>query len=82
MSDNSVHVDPNALIRVQSSNQSGQEFPIGDNSLTVTATDEAGNVGICSFLILVRGNYFLGDSLFVNNLYNDISSEFKMAQHD
>ena len=55
MTDNSIKVDPNALIRVQSSNQSGQEFPIGDNVVKVTATDEAGNVGICSFHILVRG---------------------------
>lgn len=68
MTDNSIQVDPNALIRVQPSNQSGEEFPIGDNAVQVTATDEAGNVGTCSFLILVRGNYFLGDSLFVYNI--------------
>lgn len=54
VTDNSIQVDPNALIRVQSSNQSGEEFPIGDNAVKVTATDEAGNVGTCSFLILVR----------------------------
>lgn len=42
MTDNSVQVDPNAVIRIRSSNQSGQELPIGGNVVKVTATDEAG----------------------------------------
>ena len=57
MTDNSVQVDPNAVILVRSSNQSGQELPIGNNAIKVTATDEAGNMNSCSFNIVVRGNY-------------------------
>ena len=57
VTDNSVQVDSNAVIRVRSSNQSGHEFPIGDNVVKVTATDEAGNMNMCNFHIVVRGNY-------------------------
>ena len=49
MTDNSVQVDPNAVILVRSSNQSGEELPIGTNVIRVTATDEAGNTDSCSF---------------------------------
>ncbi|XP_020602922.1 sushi, von Willebrand factor type A, EGF and pentraxin domain-containing protein 1-like [Orbicella faveolata] len=54
VTDNSVQVDPNAVIRIRSSNQSGQELPIGGNVVKVTATDEAGNMATCSFHIVVR----------------------------
>lgn len=66
MTDNSVQVDPNAVILVRSSNQSGQELPIGTNAVKVTATDEAGNMDSCSFSIVVRGNYYT----YVNLVYN------------
>jgi len=58
VTDNSVQVNPNAVIHVRSSNQSGREFPIGANVVKVTATDEAGNIAKCSFHIVVRGNYW------------------------
>ena len=56
MSDNSVDVDPQAVIKVQSSHQSPVDvFPIGLNTVIVTATDEAGNTEDCIFLIQVEG---------------------------
>ncbi|KAL9973289.1 hypothetical protein ACROYT_G019721 [Oculina patagonica] len=54
VNDNSVDVDSNAVIQVQSSHQSGQEFPIGGTVVKITATDEAGNVATCSFHVEVR----------------------------
>ena len=63
MTDNSVQVDPNAVILVRSSNQSGEELPIGTNVIRVTATDEAGNTDSCSFNIVVRGNYYTHEKL-------------------
>jgi len=68
VTDNSVQVDPNAVIQVRSSNQSGQEFPIGANVVKVTATDEAGNIATCSFHIAVRGKYFLHRRIFGYNI--------------
>ena len=59
VTDNSVEVNPNAVIRVRSSHESGKELPIGDNVVKVTAADEAGNMGGCSFRIVVRGNYYI-----------------------
>ncbi|KAL9973280.1 hypothetical protein ACROYT_G019711, partial [Oculina patagonica] len=54
VNDNSVDVDSNAVIQVQSSHQSGQEFFIGITVVKITATDEAGNVATCSFSIEVK----------------------------
>ena len=62
VTDNSVLVDPNAEIVLRSTNESGQEFPIGDTVIKVTAADEAGNMAACYFLIEVRGNYYTGES--------------------
>lgn len=57
MTDNSVvEVDPNSVIRVRSSHESGQELPIGGTSITVNATDDAGNTETCTFYVHVRGN--------------------------
>ena len=69
MTDNSVLVDPNAEIMLRSTNESGQEFPIGNTVVKVTATDEAGNMAACYFLIEVRGNYYTGESWFIYNIY-------------
>jgi len=68
VTDNSVQVDPNAVIRIRSSNQSGQELPIGGNVVKVTATDEAGNMATCSFHIVVRGNYYIKENLCLQYL--------------
>ena len=59
VTDNSVEVDPNAVIRVQSSHESGQEFPIGDTLIRVNATDETGNTETCVFNIHVIGNWLI-----------------------
>jgi len=56
VTDNSVEVDPNAVIRVRSSHESGQELPIGDTVIRVDATDDAGNNAVCIFFVKVRGN--------------------------
>ena len=68
MADNSIQVDPNAVILVRSSNQSGQELPIGTNAVKVTATDEAGNTDGCSFNVIVRGNYYTLENLCLQYL--------------
>jgi len=54
VTDNSVEVDPNAVIRVRSSHESGQELPIGDTVIRVDATDDAGNNAVCIFFVKVR----------------------------
>ncbi len=56
MTDNSVDVDPNSVIQVRSSHESGQELPIGRTAIRVTATDQAGNVASCDFDVEVKGN--------------------------
>lgn len=56
VTDNSVEVDPNAVIRVRSSHESGQELPIGDTLIRVNATDETGNTETCVFNVHVKGN--------------------------
>lgn len=56
MSDNSVEVDPNSVIWVRSSHESGQELPIGETIITINATDDAGNYETCTFYVHVRGN--------------------------
>ena len=56
VTDNSLDVDPNAVVQVQSSHQSGQEFPIGHTSVRITATDQAGSMDLCVFLVNVIGN--------------------------
>ncbi|HRK27875.1 MAG TPA: HYR domain-containing protein [Chitinophagales bacterium] len=35
---------------------SGSTFAVGENTVTVTATDDAGNTGVCSFTITVTDN--------------------------
>lgn len=56
MTDNSVELDPNAVIRVRSSHESGQELPIGQNYIRLNATDNAGNAQGCGFDVEVKGN--------------------------
>ena len=56
MTDNSFEVDPNAKIEVRSSHESGQELPIGQTVISVTAMDLSGNVATCDFEIEVKGN--------------------------
>ena len=56
VTDNSVKLDPNAVIRVRSSHESGQELPIGITHIRVTATDETGNMVTCAFYVHVEGN--------------------------
>ena len=56
VTDNSLDVDPNAMIQVESSHQSGQEFPIGYTYVRIDATDQAGNMATCGFGIRVEGN--------------------------
>ena len=55
MTDDSLLVNPDAKIVVHSSHQPLQEFPIGETGVVVNATDEAGNVAKCSFVIVVVG---------------------------
>jgi len=54
VSDNSVEVDPNSVIWVLSSHESGQELPIGETIITINATDDAGNYETCTFYVHVR----------------------------
>ena len=65
VSDNSVDVDPNAVIVVRSSHESGQELPIGYTDIQVNATDQAGNVATCAWRAEVEGNiyFFKRDSI-------------------
>ena len=55
MKDNSliVHGSQN------SSHQPSQEFPIGKTSVRVIATDGAGNIAMCSFLVEINGNGYI-----------------------
>ena len=55
MTDNSVTVDPNAVIQVRSNHESGQQLPIGRTYIRITATDQAGNEATCSFDVEVKG---------------------------
>ena len=55
VTDNSVIVDPNAKITVNSSHQPSAEFPIGETGVQVTASDSAGNVASCFFHVTVKG---------------------------
>ena len=48
VSDNSM-----TEIIVESTHQSGSEFPIGTTNITVTATDSSGNVASCTFQAVV-----------------------------
>ena len=56
VTDNSLDVDPNAMIQVESSHKTIQEFPIGHTVVRINATDQAGNMAKCSFTIVVKGN--------------------------
>ena len=56
VADNSVELDPNAVIRVRSSHESGQDLPIGVTLIKVNATDESGNTETCAFDVHVEGN--------------------------
>ena len=56
MTDNTVELDPNAVIRVRSSHESGQELPIGETGIRINATDDAGNTETCAFYVYVKGN--------------------------
>lgn len=58
MTENSVEVDPNAVIQVRSSHESGQELLIGRTLIEVNATDEAGNVATCEFEVEVKGKSY------------------------
>ena len=55
VSDNSVEVDPNAVIQVRASHESGQELPLGRTVIKVTATDKAGNMATCESQVEVKG---------------------------
>ena len=59
MKDNSLIVDPKENITVNSSHQPSQEFPIGMTSVCVIATDGAGNIAMCSFLVEIKGNGYV-----------------------
>ncbi|CAH3192643.1 unnamed protein product, partial [Porites evermanni] len=52
--DNSLIVDPKENITVNLSYQPSQEFPIGMTSVRVIATDGAGNIAMCSFLVEIK----------------------------
>ncbi len=39
-----------------STHQSGSVFPVGTTTVTYTATDDCGNVTVCSFTVTVEGN--------------------------
>lgn len=54
VTDNSVQLDPNAVIQVRSSHKSGQEFPIGVTLVKVNAADETGNIETCVFNVQVE----------------------------
>jgi len=53
--DNSISVDPNAIVAMHSSPESPQNFTIGRHDIEVTATDKAGNSASCKFWVIVKG---------------------------
>ena len=55
MNDNSLIVEPKDKITVNSSHQPSQEFPIGMTPVRVIATDNAGNIALCYFLVEIKG---------------------------
>eukprot|EP00050_Salpingoeca_kvevrii_P022899 m.133922 g.133922 ORF g.133922 m.133922 type:complete len:1478 (-) comp9868_c1_seq2:1800-6233(-) len=40
-------------VEVVSSHQSGEQFPVGDTTVTITATDSAGNSDTCTFTVSI-----------------------------
>ena len=56
VTDNSLDVDPNAVIQVESSHKTIQEFPIGYTLVRINAADQAGNMATCGFGIRIKGN--------------------------
>ena len=59
MKDYSLIVDPKETITVNTSHQPSQEFPIGMTSVRVIATDGAGNIALCFFLVEINGNGYV-----------------------
>ncbi|MBT0608804.1 HYR domain-containing protein [Aequorivita echinoideorum] len=47
-------VDPNPIVTQTGGPESGDEFPVGETTVTFTATDAAGNVSTCSFTVTVE----------------------------
>lgn len=54
--DNSIAVEPNAKVTLQSSHASPHNFTIGRHLVAVTATDKAGNKARCMFWVYIKGN--------------------------
>ena len=55
VSDNSVEVEADAVIKVTSSHPNPYDFPIGLTNVRVSATDKAGNTHSCSFDVIAKG---------------------------
>ncbi|KAL9973308.1 hypothetical protein ACROYT_G019744 [Oculina patagonica] len=52
--DNSIAVEPNAKVTLQSSHASPHNFTIGRHLVAVTATDKAGNKARCMFWVYIK----------------------------
>ena len=68
ISSSSVTIGPNAtdnvddMVSVNCSHTSADTFPIGKTNVTCEATDAAGNIGNCNFVVIVTGMGQLGIS--------------------
>ena len=49
-------------------NQSGEDISIGTTTLEYTATDAFGNSDNCTFIIVVRGEYYYVQSNIIRNM--------------
>ncbi|XP_071490409.1 hyalin-like [Diadema antillarum] len=50
------NVDESQDINITSSHSSGDQFYVGTTTVFINATDQAGNVAVCSFTITIRGS--------------------------
>ena len=51
--------DNSGIQTLTSTHNSGENFTIGNNTVTYTATDDAGNTEICTFFVIVSGKCLL-----------------------
>ncbi|KAL9973472.1 hypothetical protein ACROYT_G019938 [Oculina patagonica] len=77
VTDNSVDADPNALIQVRSSHESGQELPLGQTLIKVTAKDKVGNEATCHFTVEVKDQEppvftYCPDDITINDITMDL----------
>lgn len=54
----SVSDNADPQVTLEATSRPGSVFPLGTTLVNYTATDESGNVGLCSFTVFVKGTFF------------------------